>query len=132
MNSEQSMLPERDERLGEILAAWIEAAERGQAPDSAEWLARHAEFATELEEFLANRARLQEVAEPLCQAVRVTAIAPSRGDTRKIASPSGRRRQSVSDSGARRRAVRLRLAIRPFGRFGWSRPLCGSQPLQRR
>jgi eukaryotic-like serine/threonine-protein kinase len=80
MNPEPSMLPERDERLGEILAAWIEAAERGETPDRAEWLARHAEFATELEEFLANRARLQEVTEPLCQAVRVTAIAPSRGN----------------------------------------------------
>ena len=57
MNPEPSMLPEPDERLGEILAAWIEAAERGEAPDSAEWLARHESFAPELAQFLANRAR---------------------------------------------------------------------------
>jgi hypothetical protein len=82
MNPEPSRLPERDERLGEILADWIEAAERGETPDRAAWLARHAEFAVELEEFLANRARLQEEAEPLCQAVRTTAaLAPSHGDT---------------------------------------------------
>jgi serine/threonine-protein kinase len=78
MNPEPSMLPEPDERLGEILAAWIEAAERGEAPDSAEWLARHASFAPELAQFLANRARLQEAAEPLRQAVRaMAAVAPS-------------------------------------------------------
>jgi hypothetical protein len=82
MNPEPSRLPERDERLGEILADWIEAAERGETPDRTEWLARHAEFAAELEEFLANRARLQEEAEPLYQAVRTTAaLAPSRDDT---------------------------------------------------
>ncbi len=78
MNPEPSMLPERDEQLGEILAAWIEAAERGEAPDSAEWLARHASFAPELAQFLANRARLQEAAEPLRQAVQaMAAVAPS-------------------------------------------------------
>jgi WD40 repeat protein len=81
MNPEPSKLPERDEQLGEILAAWIEAAERGQPPDSAEWLARHAEFASELQEFLDNRARLQAAAEPLCQAVQVKAVAPSSSDT---------------------------------------------------
>lgn len=75
MNPESSMLPERDERLGAILADWIEAVERGQAPDPTEWLARHAEFASELTEFLANRARLQQEAEPLCQAVRATVVA---------------------------------------------------------
>src|SRR5579884_4319814 len=87
MNPEPSMLPERDERLGEILAAWIEAAERGETPDSAEWLARHAEFADELKEFLANRARLQEAAKPLYQAVRtLAAVAPSNGDTPRFMS----------------------------------------------
>jgi serine/threonine-protein kinase len=82
MNPDPSMLPEPDERLGEILAAWIEAAEQGHAPDSAEWLARHAEFAPELQEFLVNRERLQATAEPLCQAVRgMAAVAPSSGAT---------------------------------------------------
>jgi tetratricopeptide (TPR) repeat protein/tRNA A-37 threonylcarbamoyl transferase component Bud32 len=86
MNPEPSMLPEPDERLGDILAAWIEAAERGEAPDSAEWLARHASFAPELAQFLANRARLQEAAEPLRQAVRaMAAVAPS---SRALPSPT--------------------------------------------
>src|SRR5438445_653117 len=41
---------EREQRLGEVLAALLEAQERGERPDRDEWLARHPEFAAELTE----------------------------------------------------------------------------------
>jgi hypothetical protein len=47
---------EREERLGEVLAALIESVEQGSAPDRAAWLARHPEFAAELDDFFASAA----------------------------------------------------------------------------
>ena len=55
----------REQRLQEVLVAFLEAAERGQAPANEELLARHPEFAAELNEFLANRAHLDGLAAPL-------------------------------------------------------------------
>jgi tetratricopeptide (TPR) repeat protein len=45
---------EREERLNAILAAWLEAAEAGTAPDPQEFVARYPEFAPELTRHLAN------------------------------------------------------------------------------
>jgi serine/threonine-protein kinase len=55
----------RNQRLQEVLVAYLEAAERGQAPSSEDLLARHPEFAAELAEFLTNRAHLDGLAAPL-------------------------------------------------------------------
>src|SRR5262245_12400526 len=61
--------PSRDQRLQEVLVAYLEAAERGPAVDLAELQARHPEFAGELAELLANRAHLDRLAGPLRQMV---------------------------------------------------------------
>src|SRR6516164_5146289 len=55
----------REARLQEILLAYDEAAEQGQAPLRDEWLARHREFAAELQEYLAGRDRVEPLAVPL-------------------------------------------------------------------
>ena len=65
MNQDTAQTAEREARLGDILAAWLEAVEAGQAPDRATWLARYPEFAAELTEFFADHAELHAVAAPL-------------------------------------------------------------------
>jgi len=45
---------ERDRRLQELIAAYLEAAGKGQAPPREEWLAGHPELADDLRRFLDN------------------------------------------------------------------------------
>ena len=52
----------RERRLGEIVLAYLEAADRGEAPSQAEWLASYPEFAAELAEFFADAARVDSLA----------------------------------------------------------------------
>src|SRR5262249_61234274 len=54
-----------EERVGACLGAWLRGEARGEGPDRREWLARHAEFAADLEELLADEDRLRAVARPL-------------------------------------------------------------------
>jgi WD40 repeat protein len=55
----------RDERVNEAIAAYLEAADAGQAPGREEFLARHPDLAAELEAFLADRERFRRLAAPL-------------------------------------------------------------------
>src|SRR5437762_7242821 len=57
----------REQRLQALLVAYLEANDRGQPPDPQALLAGYPEFATELAEFLANRAQLERLAAPLRQ-----------------------------------------------------------------
>jgi serine/threonine-protein kinase len=53
---------ERERRLHEILADYLEAEEAGRAPDRAELLARHPEFAAELRAFFDDHDRARHLA----------------------------------------------------------------------
>src|SRR5262245_11705140 len=55
----------REERVNAILAAYLDAAAAGQAPDQAELLARHPDLAAELTSFLADHDQVRQLAEPL-------------------------------------------------------------------
>ena len=54
---------EKDRRVNEALVEYLEAEEAGQAPDHAALLARYPDLATELQEFLDNRAQLAPLAD---------------------------------------------------------------------
>jgi WD40 repeat protein/tRNA A-37 threonylcarbamoyl transferase component Bud32 len=56
---------DREEELNQVLRAYLEAVDAGKPPDRQEWLRQHAEFAAELEEFLADYEHVDRVVEPL-------------------------------------------------------------------
>jgi WD40 repeat protein len=56
---------DREQRVDEAIAAYLEAERTGKPLDQKEWLARHPELATELESFLADRKCFTELAAPL-------------------------------------------------------------------
>jgi serine/threonine protein kinase len=58
----------RDERVDEAIAEFLEAAEAGRAPDVREFIARHADLATELEAFFADRKQFGQLVQPLMPA----------------------------------------------------------------
>ena len=55
---------ERDQRLEEVLAEYLEAVDAGRAPTTADVVARYPELAGELSAFFADDARLQRLAPP--------------------------------------------------------------------
>ena len=65
MTREPDSASEREKRLNEVLAAYVEAVEAGQQPDQQDWLARYPDLAGELADFFANQKRMAELAGPL-------------------------------------------------------------------
>jgi serine/threonine protein kinase/tetratricopeptide (TPR) repeat protein len=58
-------LDNRDARLEEVLLEYVEASERGQAPDRETWTAKYPEFTTEIAEYFAGLDRVEPLAKPL-------------------------------------------------------------------
>ncbi|NUQ61373.1 MAG: protein kinase [Pirellulales bacterium] len=58
-------LSEHEQRLGEVIAAYLEAIDRGDQARQEDWLARYPEFAAELEEFFAGVEQVDQLAAPL-------------------------------------------------------------------
>ncbi len=71
MIASNSLSPEREERLHEVLLDYLEAEARGQAPDTQQFLDTHREFAEELADFLACRQRVESIVAPLRDATAV-------------------------------------------------------------
>lgn len=57
--------PSGEQRLNEAIAAYYQAAEAGQTPAHAEFLARYPDLAEELASFLADKAQFERAAAPL-------------------------------------------------------------------
>jgi WD40 repeat protein len=55
----------REERVNELIAAYLEAVEAGRAPDRDAYIAGHPEVAAELVAFFADRDQFERLAEPL-------------------------------------------------------------------
>jgi WD40 repeat protein len=62
--SDDSSGAAREQRLNEVLAAYLDAVEADQDADRQEWLRRHPDLAADLAEFFANRDELALPAEP--------------------------------------------------------------------
>src|SRR5262245_42158629 len=56
---------EREQRLHDVLGAYFEAVEAGQAPSPQDLIARHPDLADDLASFFASNERLQRLVEPL-------------------------------------------------------------------
>src|SRR6516225_9840196 len=56
---------ENEERLDRTIAAYLEAQERGEAPDPRVWVNQHPDLAEELEAFLADQLQFDSLVSPL-------------------------------------------------------------------
>ncbi len=65
MAAEHSDVPDREERLGAVLVAYLEGVDRGQVLRREELLARYPEFAADLNRFLDDQERVERCAAPL-------------------------------------------------------------------
>ena len=65
MTSSSPQMPDREERLDEAAAAYLEAIESGQRPNRSEWLARYPDLAAELGEFIDDQARMHRWTGPI-------------------------------------------------------------------
>jgi WD40 repeat protein/serine/threonine protein kinase len=65
MQSKPDYAPDRERQLDEIILAYLNDADAGRLPERSDWLAQYPEFASELEEFLANQDKLEQMAAPL-------------------------------------------------------------------
>src|SRR5262249_55430118 len=65
MSDDPEALTDREQRLNDVMTAYVEAADSGRAPDRAEILAQHPDLAGELQAFFADHDRLNRLAKPL-------------------------------------------------------------------
>src|SRR5437899_842225 len=71
MSLKDSDKSERERRLDEVVTAYLKDIEMGQAPNQAEWLARHPDLATDLATFFAAQEHVDQLAAPLRVPARV-------------------------------------------------------------
>ena len=65
MNQETTGSDSGDDRLNQILAAYLEAEQSGQSADREQWLRRHPDIADELQAFFDDHDKMQALAEPV-------------------------------------------------------------------
>src|SRR5262245_30800091 len=66
--TDPSAASDRDLKVQELIAAYLDAEAAGEAPDSAAWLAQHGGFADELRQFLEDHQHMAAIGRPLREA----------------------------------------------------------------
>ena len=61
----------REQRVDEVIAAYLEAVDAGQTPDPNDFIAKHRDIADDLEAFFVNRDQFERLAGPLQAAASV-------------------------------------------------------------
>src|SRR5262249_5224455 len=69
LTDDQTQAFDREQRLDEVVTAYLRALQAGERPDRRELLARHPDLAEELAEFFADRDRLEHVVGPIRSAL---------------------------------------------------------------
>ncbi|HWY87273.1 MAG TPA: serine/threonine-protein kinase, partial [Gemmataceae bacterium] len=87
MGLKHASTEERDARLDEAVTSYLRALSAGQALDRHEWLARDADLAEELAEFLADQQEVERLAGPLRQAVRAAATVVAQASAATLGQP---------------------------------------------
>jgi WD40 repeat protein len=75
----------RDQRLHQILHDYLQAVDAGQTADPQEWVRRHPDFASELQAFFSDQARLEELAQSMQPAERAGNSPEDVADARTLA-----------------------------------------------
>ena len=73
MGNAQTSTEDREQRLDEVVTAYLRALASGQVPDRQEWLARHPDLREDLADFLAAQEEMNRLAGPLREVVRAAA-----------------------------------------------------------
>src|SRR5262245_43589976 len=65
MGPEATTTHDREQRLDEVVTAYLKEEQAGHKPQPKDWLARYPDLAADLAEFFADRAAMERLAEPL-------------------------------------------------------------------
>ena len=111
---------DREQKLDEVITAYLKAVEAGEPIDQAEWLQRYPDLADELAEFFAGQHSVERVAAPLREQVQPSpAEAPTLPPSSRVGKPVGPEAVAPDTDPMRDSVVPIQLGdkVRYFGDY---------------